>query len=462
MHGRNSTNGNRPVFALRMTFLTMMLLIMFGAIAWMVHRTWRQSDAVRARIQRVNKVSAWLGHQMSDAVHLLDTRMLRFKLGINPGEWERFQNELAELREWTSKQRVYLETAGERLLLAQIDRELEGYESAAHTFAGSTEAIRVPDEVTAQITELSIRSKALVDLGMKLGNAHQATVDHMLDAVSREHAQLQWSTYVALSLMLCAGSGMGWLVYRDSIAPLRRRLVESNRELARQEKLAALGELAAGIAHEIRNPITAIKARLFTLRKSVSLDPPALEDATMINGEIDRLERIVRDFLRFARPPEPRCTPVDPLDMLRKIRDLVQPQFAGSPVKIELDETTAPPVSADSDLIEQALLNLVQNAADAISESGKTGMVRLAARAGLHPSELRGGRGVRLEVHDDGPGIPADIQGRLFDPFFTTKASGTGLGLSLTARIVEKHGGRVECNSTPGRGTTFALVLPAA
>ncbi len=462
MSGQNSAIGGRTTFALRMAFLTGMLLVMFGAIAWMAHRTWQQSTNVRSRFQSVHRVSAWLGHEFSDAVHQLDTRMLRFKLGANPIEWERFQTDLIALREWLGGQRAYLGSPKEIALLERIDREFASYAAAAMTFANTGDPFPVSDAVEAQVTELSDRSKSLVELGMELANAHQATVDQMLEESGRKSTQLQWSTYAALGLMLCAGSGMSWLVYRDSIAPLRRSLTESRRQLAQQEKLAALGELAAGIAHEIRNPLTAIKARLFTLRKSPALDAHAGEDAARINSEIDRLERIVRDFLRFARPPEPRLEALDPLAILREVRDLVQPQFAGSSVTVRIDEAETPPVAADRDQIKQALLNLVQNAADAIAETGRPGTIRLAARLADDPRRRRGKTGVRIEVRDDGSGIPPGIRTRLFDPFFTTKASGTGLGLALSARLIEKHGGRIDCRSVPGRGTTFAIHLPSA
>ncbi|MGH8017721.1 MAG: two-component system sensor histidine kinase NtrB [Opitutaceae bacterium] len=445
-----------------MAVLTAMLLVMFGAIAWMAHRTWLQSANVRTRFQSVHRVSAWLGHEFSDAVHQLDTRMLRFKLGTNSLEWERFQTDLVELRQWLADQRDYLASPSEILLLERIDREFAGYAAAAMAFANAGDPFPVSDAVEAQVTELSHRSKTLVELGMDLANAHQATVDELLEKTGRESAQLQWSTYAALGLMLCAGTGMGWLVYRDSIAPLRRSLTESRHQLAQQEKLAALGELAAGIAHEIRNPLTAIKARLFTLRKSPALDTHAAEDAGMINNEIDRLERIVRDFLRFARPPVPTRETVDVAALLRELRELVQPQFANSGVVVQVDDTSVPAVAADRDQLKQVLLNLAQNAADAILETGRPGTIRLGARSAEDPRRLRGKAGVRIEVRDDGPGIAPEVRARLFDPFFTTKASGTGLGLAISARLIEMHGGRIDCRSTPGRGTTFAIHLPSA
>ncbi len=463
MAGRGMTTAGGAAFALRMALLGALLLVLFGGIAWMGHRTWSQSAEVRTRFQDIHRVSAWLGHEMSEVVHRLDTRMLRFKLGADPGEWELFQRDLASLREWVAHQSGYLALPGERALVERIDQAIAAYANAGHVFAGATPAVPVPDEVAVQITELSHRSKALVELGLQLANAHQASVDLLLERAAAENARRQRTTQVALGLMVFAGAAMGWLVYRDSVAPLRRRLVESHHRLARQEKLAALGELGAGIAHEIRNPLTAIKARLFTLRKSPGLDRAAAEDAAVIDGEIDRLERIVRDFLGFARPPEPVLAPVDPGALLRRMGALLGPRFEEGEVRLEVEPNTpAPPILADRDQIQQALLNLVRNAADAIASAGRPGLVRLRVLPPAAPARRRGPGLVRFEVADDGPGIEPAIQERLFDPFFTTKANGTGLGLTLTARIAERHGGRVTCRSAPGRGTTFTLLLPAA
>jgi signal transduction histidine kinase len=284
----------------------------------------------------------------------------------------------------------------------------------------------------------------------------------MLAAADQDFTTMQVSTYVALALILCIGSGMGMVVYRNSIAPLHERLRESQRQLQRREKLAALGELAAAIAHEIRNPLSAIKARLFTLGKVVAGEPSATEDATVISEEIDRLERILRKTLQFARPLEPVLAAVDPVELLRHVRNLVWPDLSSRGIGIELDATPAPAACADRDLIAQGVLNLVHNAAHAIGENGGNGSIWLRAAACGHPRNGRRRQGVRLEVSDDGPGIPPEAQDRLFDPFFTTKPAGTGLGLSVTAQILEGHGGRVDFKTQQGRGTTFALVLPVA
>jgi len=232
----------------------------------------------------------------------------------------------------------------------------------------------------------------------------------------------------------------------------------SNAALHESKKLASLAVVASGVAHEIRNPLTAIKARLFTHQKRLANGSPEAEDTEFIAEEIGRLERIVREFLQFARPGDPLLAPVSPAELLGEVRDLLAPQLAKSSIELSLADAVATPVRADRQQIKQVLINLVRNAAESIGHDGRITLHARQGRVGF------GGRvwdAVTLEVKDTGPGIPAEVQRQLFDPFFTTKASGTGLGLSIAARIVEKHGGALRF-STSAKGATFRLVLPVA
>jgi signal transduction histidine kinase len=273
--------------------------------------------------------------------------------------------------------------------------------------------------------------------------------------VASIHRMLTWSSV----LLLTTGALLAGLIYRGIIAPLRRGLEESRLIIERQEKLSSLGVLAAGVAHEIRNPLTSIKVRLFTQQDLLNKGTDAFEDNVFITEEISRLEKIVRDFLAFARPSEPEFKVFKASQPLRELKELFRATLSGQHIELKEEFLADPHIKADPQQLKQVLINLVQNAADAI---GQNGTVTLRIRTTTPRISPNAETQALIEVGDSGPGIAQDVQQRLFDPFFTTKADGTGLGLSISARILEKNGGRLEYQTAPGRGTVFQLVLPIA
>jgi signal transduction histidine kinase len=247
------------------------------------------------------------------------------------------------------------------------------------------------------------------------------------------------------------------LVYRGMIAPLRAQLSESQALIARQEKLASLGALGAGVAHEIRNPLTAIKFRLFSLAKSM---PPGFaenEDARTISEEINRLDRIVKGFLQFARPSEPELVRIPAERMLAEVQDLMKSELEQAAIGLKLEVSGPAWIFADTCQLKQVLINLIRNSAESI---GKNGVITLGLKTGAEKLAGNNRSAAILSVADTGKGIPAEVRKRLFDPFFTTKEGGTGLGLAIAARIVEKHGGLLRYQTEVNRGATFEIVLP--
>jgi signal transduction histidine kinase len=238
---------------------------------------------------------------------------------------------------------------------------------------------------------------------------------------------------------------------------LEREKVQAERLLERQEKLATLGTLTAGIAHEIRNPLTSLKARLYTLEKHLQAMPAARKDTDIISAEISRLERIVQDALSFARPADPKLELLAADTLLREVQGLMSTSLESRGVQVVVEPKSELHIRADSGHMKQVLINLVHNGADAIVGAGTVTLRARAARASLGGRETDA---VVLEVSDTGKGIPPEVEKRLFDPFFSTKETGTGLGLPIAARIVEKHGGVLQYQPRPGQGTTFGVVLP--
>lgn len=423
-------------------------------IVWTEQGLWRQSDRLHAQSGAVASERFHRSDHLEARLRSLNDLAFRYSLQPDPATQTRFAGESADLQQWlaaqlgdqtTVSERDHLRTAQERFkeYLAHTARLLEGHEAGVSLPAWRQQKEKLVADLLRLATELgSLEREAL--------NQHLASLQQSSKAL---HRRLVMSSLVLLAM----GAVLVVLVYQGAVAPLRQRLRQTQAVLERQEKLSSLGVLAAGIAHEIRNPLTSIKARLFTQQALLGKDSEAREDNQFITEEITRLEHIVRDFLAFARPTEPRLAALRATQPLRELAPLLEPELRQSHIELKEEFLADPFIHADPAQLKQVLINLVKNAADAI---GADGTITLRSRSETQGTGRRASVRVLLEVEDTGPGIAPDVQKRLFDPFFTTKASGTGLGLSLAARMVEKNGGRIEYATAPGRGSTFRIVLP--
>ena len=216
-----------------------------------------------------------------------------------------------------------------------------------------------------------------------------------------------------------------------------------------------MGKLAASVAHEIRNPLTSLKMRLFSLRQTLGADPQYADDFWVVSEEISRLESIIRNFLEFSRPPELELRPHRLGLLIDKALELFGPRLYEKDIAVaRRDATDLPMVVADADQLKQVFVNLMANAAEAVPEEG-----RLQVSTALRPDKDHRQMAV-VRFQDSGTGVPADVRERIFEPFFTTKEGGTGLGLCIAAQIMARHGGRLELESSAPQGATFAVWIP--
>jgi signal transduction histidine kinase/uncharacterized membrane protein affecting hemolysin expression len=347
-----------------------------------------------------------------------------------------------------------------------VERTLAGRESQGPV------SIAVPGgQVASAETDVSVAARAAkveAQSGKVAGAAVEAAVAGGVEvaalADSAEKTDASERMLMSHAIQDSSGRFLGAMLVARNVGYLSQ--VHSTLNYSR--KLAALGRLMAGVAHEVKNPLNAmtihlelLKQKLTAVREPITVPagsgPARSVDLTkhvgVIADEIRRLDQVVVGFLKFARPDELKLQPVRLDTMLSDVVTTATPEAERRQIAVKVDcASTLPPINADPGMLRQALLNLALNACQAMPDGGTLKMVcRTASR-----------RRVEIDVEDTGVGIPPDDLSRIFDLYFTTKEKGTGIGLSMVYRIVQLHDGEVEVQSTPGMGTRFRLIFPQA
>lgn len=336
--------------------------------------------------------------------------------------------------------------------MAEADSQIQGLLELAGKARG--EAAKL-DSAPAILPEPLEKVKAeFAEVGNEaLSSSLRAERLAVLSEINEHLARLQPVLYA----LLAAGFGLAIFlitaIYRRVVERLHFRLYESNTE----NKLAHLGHLSAWLAHEIKQPLTAINAWLWTLQKRVKKEMPEHMGTDAIRKEINRLDQIVKDFLRFTQPAAPKLVAVKAEPVLREVLDLLGPQLERKGIRLSLDSRVDASFSADPQQLKQVLINLITNAAESIDN---VGTITVRTRRDYAPLNGRAADAILIEVEDTGTGIPPEVQERLFDPFFSTKEEGTGLGLPIARKIIDAHGGALEFKTALDEGTTFRIVLP--
>jgi signal transduction histidine kinase len=235
-----------------------------------------------------------------------------------------------------------------------------------------------------------------------------------------------------------------------TVQSLRNDLAEKNRQLERKNRLAALGEMAAGMAHEIRNPLGGIQLYASLLAKDLCGQEQPLALVNRISSGVTRLERVVSHVLQFTREMSADIQETDAVEAIDHALEMARPALEAADVVCDASGPRPLKLRLDATLLGQAALNLLLNAAEALDGKGGTVTVRWSAWG-------RNERRLRLIVRDSGPGVPAHLLDRIFNPFFTTKETGTGLGLAIVHRIVEAHDGTITVRNASGGGASFEM-----
>lgn len=240
-----------------------------------------------------------------------------------------------------------------------------------------------------------------------------------------------------------------------NIGKARAQLTESQEHLIQSEKLAMVGKLAAGVAHSVRNPLTSLKMRLFTLEKSLNMTETQREDLGVISEEIRHIDKILRNFLEYARPPKLELQMDSPSETVDTALQLLQHRAELNRTNVHLHRVQKlPGIPIDKDQLKEVMVNLLVNAMEAMGEDGDIY---------IHEHVGNGstcGNAVLISFRDTGPGIPEERFEDIFQPFYSSKEEGSGLGLSIAKRIINEHGGDIRVRSEAARGAVFTIELP--
>jgi signal transduction histidine kinase len=473
-------------------------LIVGVAAAWKVHTSQRQ--ATRTLALDVAGIRA--GEEVAIGIRDVRTQLHRFLLTGDRKHLAAVPGLQQETDRWLAEAERAAVTPREQELIAQVKKGYQHFFAEYHRIVQQPSAPDFPVQVRALINDA---------LTNEILTPAQAYLDFNEDEIAQSNAEnlkVVDQTVLALLLLgvcgpvsgLVAGYGIARGVKRsigrlsvpirdaagklneivgpislsaewsleelesvlhaiaDQIGAVIERLQQSQREVLRAEQLAAVGQMAAGMAHELRNPLTSMKV---LVQAAAERGPsPALDgrDLAVLDEEISRLEHLTRTFLDFARPPEVEKRTFEVRSLLQQTVDLVSGRAERQGVAL-VQQLPEEPVTIEADIgqIRQVLLNLLLNALDAVPSGG-------TVQIGLQVSEQSAiynlQSAIILTVADSGQGLPAQLGQRIFEPFVSTKETGIGLGLSICKRIVEAHGGEIAAADRPGGGAVFTVLLP--
>jgi signal transduction histidine kinase len=456
----------RVIRNLRLGVFDVLLLVALGFIGWAAYETFQAIQMVGGSPRTAEYFV--IADRLQPAVEELNGALVRYVVHGERADWDGFQLKSQALKEWIARQKFtfagakvvqvqpVILTTDLNTLLLNIERAFDDYMATAQKAAPAAGPPVSQEQKLASLEQVQVQSLRLAALGSQ-ARAEGQTIQLFLSGSKPWFPTFRRLMRVSLLVMTGMLVWLMMVMYRRVVLPLRSKLIESDAIIEGQRKLATYGKHAAGVAHEIRTPLTTIKARLFTLQKMLARGTPECHDATVIDNEINRLDRIVTDFLTLGRPALPNLAAVSADALLRDVSELFRPQCEKQSIQLRLDAVADTPFLADTGQLKQVLINVVRNAAESI---GQGGTISLRARRDTWRLNNLLAEVVILEVQDTGPGIPPAVQQRLFDPFFTTKERGAGLGLSISAAIIRTHGGKLVIRQHPGQGATVGIVLP--
>lgn len=467
----------------------LILTTMVGGLVTLWHN--KAMDSLLASLVEKNVASFHAAEELETALLRQKGFLTYYFLNGDPAWLQEIDRYNQTFEEWLQKAKksAYTEAMGE--ILGEIDSEYHQYIQARQQVIQLYQEGKREEGATLH-WQVRRRFVNLINLCERYKLIHEDTISRARTESQARARFINAFTLVAVPTVAVLGVLLAYILIKQILGPIRRLAMEaapvnpqgkvpdevkalshrvhsliedvdlvqselerSQEHLLQSGKWAMVGKLAAGVAHSIRNPLTSVKMRLFSMERSLMLTPPQKEDFEVISEEIRHIDTIVRNFLEFSRPPKLQMQQVSPSDVVDMALVLLRYRLESYGVEVQLiREKRLPELWADPDQLKEVLANLLINACEVMVNGG---------RITITEEETVGASGEQMaviRVHDTGPGILESIQDKVFQPFFSTKEEGTGLGLSIATRIIQDHGGRLELTSQEHQGATFIITLP--
>jgi len=471
------------------------LVMALGLIGWVTFTLYEirtEEDETRKQFAALQSAFTQIATFVSPAIDDMTESLTQYEKANDKAVLQRFQRKSADWQQWFDQlQKRWSQAPSEPgeaessglgpsatatnqpprlqnklvLLLAQIQSDFSSYSNSAHYLIENAGAPLIGKRMAQREDELQKSRLSLLTVAEKshvYGELTQAILLVPHRAFGELTERFRHLRFALLLALISLSFMFIWGIYRGQISRSKQVIEQHKQQHLQQQtnlvKLAHFGRLAQELAHEIKQPLTAMGARVYTLQKLLPPESDTLKDAAVIRSEIKRLDQIVKGFLELARPMQPKLVPVAAESTLKEIQELMSPQLGDQAIELKCECSGEVRMLADAHQLKQVLINLVKNASECLDGGGTITLRALQANR-----ELRGALTdvAVIEVADTGPGIPPEIQKRIFDPFFSTKSDGTGLGLAIASEIVDKHRGSLEFDTESGKGTVFRILLPA-
>jgi signal transduction histidine kinase len=417
----------------------------------------RQVSVLRAQLNNVDSESSGIFNQFQESLRALNSDMLRYGTGHDPVVWNKGFHAALALDLWIDKQTVVLRSPAEMDLLKKIQPAYDNYLRSLQTFHTRVQSLAGRSASLADFTPVRERSQRLFDLGQALAHAHYLSHNELLQHANRSLKKLHASILILVGLLFLLGMAMAIGVYRNLIAPLHVKLLESRSFAEQHESLASLGLLASGVAQEIRNPLTSVKIGMHFQKNKFQPGSAERAEAEVVEMEIRRLEKIVDDFLTLTQLAAPKPAALQLEEFLKELRHFFVPRLASADIQLVTDIPAPLRVRVDVAQLKQAVINLVQYTANQI---GRNGCITLRVRPDSKSLAGHETKVAIFEVVNTGKSILSEDEKNLSKPLFNSETAAGGLGLSIAAQIVRKNGGEMQRQSQADQSIAFGIILP--